>query len=228
MKNDYLNGTNYIVQQGTEMFHFGSDTELLGRFMDIHTSDSVLDIGTNNGALLLYAARRRPRKLTGIDLFEEVIQVAMNNCKQNQVEASFYVTPVQQFRGEKFDAIVCNPPYFNTSEIRLINENKYLKAARHEEFLTLTDLFESVHFLLKSNGRFFLVYRPQRLTEVLIEANKVGLTVVRMKVAYQSIHKNAKTILLEFRNALNPQVTIEAPAFLNDRMTFGWKGIGEV
>ena len=42
MKLDYLNGTNYTLYQPEDMYHFNADTELLGRFMDVHRKDSVL------------------------------------------------------------------------------------------------------------------------------------------------------------------------------------------
>ena len=37
------------------MFRINSDTRYLGEFINIKKEESILDIGTNNGALLLYA-----------------------------------------------------------------------------------------------------------------------------------------------------------------------------
>ena len=76
MKADYLNGTEYTLEQPEEMYHFNSDTELLGRFMRLRRSDRVLDIGCNTGALLLYAAHQKAQDLTGIDLFDSVLRQA--------------------------------------------------------------------------------------------------------------------------------------------------------
>lgn len=222
MKLDYLNGTPYAIEQDPEMFHFGSDTELLGQFMQIRRKDNVLDIGCSSGALLLYAAMRKPRSLTGIDLFEEVIALADRNLKNNGVEADLHVKRLQEFSLGRYEAIVCNPPYFNTKEKHLKNENCYLAAARHEEYLNLSDLFDGVHRLLKDNGRFYMVYRPSRLKELFDEAEKVGLRPVRIRFAYQSMTKRAKTVLAEFRFSSNAELTVEAPAFLDDRRSYGW------
>ena len=57
MKRDYLGGTGYTLEQKKEMYHFNSDTELLGRFVQVKKTDSVLDIGCASGALLLYCAK---------------------------------------------------------------------------------------------------------------------------------------------------------------------------
>ena len=225
MKLDYLNGTKYSIYQPDDMYHFNSDTELLGRFMDIHSKDSVLDIGCNNGALLYYAKEKNAKALCGIDLFEKVIKNAEINFENNGVDVELHVTSIQEFQHVPFDHIICNPPYFNTKNDHLKNENQYIKAARHEEYLTLDVLFKNVKRLLKENGTFTMVYRPDRITEVIQTASTYGLYVKRMRLAYASIHKQAKTVLFEFVKNKNITMTVEAPAFLNDRSSFGWKGI---
>lgn len=220
---DYLYGTEYTMTQCDDMFHFGSDTELLGCFMDVKKQDRVLDIGTNNGALLFYASLSHPRELHGIDLYPEVIEVAKHNAKANNVEMTFDVCRLQDYTGDPYDLIVCNPPYFHTSDPRLKNANRYLLAARHEEYLNLDDLFSGVKRLLKSNGRFDMVYRPTDVFTVFNTASKYGLFCTRMRVAYASKKKRAKTVLLEFRFKENGETLIEAPVFLDDRSTFGHK-----
>lgn len=225
MKLDYLNGTNYTLYQPEDMYHFNADTELLGRFMDVHRKDSVLDVGCNNGALLYYAKQKNAFKLTGIDLFENVIENAKENFIRNEVNADLYVCPLQEFMHALFDLIVCNPPYFNTKNDALKNENARIKAARHEEFLCLEDLMKHVKRLLKDNGRFDMVYRPDRMKDVIAIGMQYGLYPKRLKIAYASKNKQAKSILLEFVKNKNILLDIEAPAFLNDRDSFGWKGV---
>lgn len=224
MKPDYLNGTPYVVYQKEDMFHFGSDTELLGCFMRLHKGDSLLDIGTNNGALLCYGAFQGAGKLTGIDLFEEAIAIASRNMAVNHLQAELQVVQVQNFRHVPFDAIVCNPPYFHSDQESLKKENIYLRAARHDDYLSLEDLAESCSRLLKDNGRIFLVYRPDALMKLIHAFEKQNLHPQRLRVVYASQNKNAKSILIELGHRNNPDLIIERPAFLNDRSSFGWKG----
>ena len=107
----------------------------------------------------------------------------------------------------------------------LKNENERIKAARHEEFLCLEDLMKHVKRLLKDNGRFDMVYRPDRMKDVIAIGMQYGLYPKRLKIAYASKNKQAKSILLEFVKNKNILLDIEAPAFLNDRDSFGWKGV---
>ena len=144
MKLDYLNGTNYTLYQPEDMYHFNADTELLGRFMDVHRKDSVLDVGCNNGALLYYAKQKNALKLTGIDLFENVIENAKENFIRNEVNADLYVCPLQEFMHAPFDLIVCNPPYFNTKNDALKNENQSCKTRRISLFRRLDETCEEI------------------------------------------------------------------------------------
>ena len=51
---DYLpNHKEIKVYQDDTMFRINTDTMVLGEFLEIYKEDTVLDIGTNNGALLL-------------------------------------------------------------------------------------------------------------------------------------------------------------------------------
>ena len=169
---DYLHGIDCQIIQHPDMFHANSDTELLGCFMHVKRKDRVLDIGTNNGALLLYASRFHPCYMHGIDLFEEVIETARINAEYNHIDMRFTVSSLQEFESDPFDLIVCNPPYFHTQSNHLKNENRYLRAARHEEYLSLEDLMKHVKRLLKDNGRFEMVYRPTDLFHVFTVAQK--------------------------------------------------------
>ena len=56
---DYLHyHPDYKVAQHKDMYHFNSDTCLLGEFININKNDNVLDVGTNNGALLVYIIKK--------------------------------------------------------------------------------------------------------------------------------------------------------------------------
>ena len=49
---DYLPNTDIYLYQDKDMFRINSDTRYLGEFLNIKKEESILDIGTNNGALL--------------------------------------------------------------------------------------------------------------------------------------------------------------------------------
>ncbi len=213
---DYLPGTELILHQEKNMYHFNSDTAMLGRFMKLKHSDRVLDIGCASGALLLYAGMQKPAALYGIDLFEEVLDSCRKNLELNHMEASLACTDLQHYSpGLQFDAIVCNPPYFRTENPELKNRNPYLAAARHESYLKPEDVFRHVRRLMKSDGRFFLVHRASRMSELILTAAGFGLQAVRIRPVCDSRSEYAKSILMEFRFGQGRETVIEKPVFLD-------------
>ena len=51
---DYLpNHPEIKLYQDDKMIRINTDTQCLGEFIKVYKEDTVLDIGTNNGALLL-------------------------------------------------------------------------------------------------------------------------------------------------------------------------------
>ena len=219
MKPEYLYGTDYSLKQSEEMFRMNSDTELLGRFMRLRKTDHVLDVGTNNGALLLYAAAQHPASVCGIDLFPEALNLAEENLRVNSVDAMLICTRLQEFRHEPFDVILCNPPFFPYSG-KMVNENEFLAAARHEKYLTLEELFDHVSRLLKDNGRFYLVHRASRMNDIVAECFRCRMRPARIKVAYESKEKAAKSVAFEIVRGTGRQMIIEPPAYLDDRSTY--------
>ena len=65
---DYLPKTDIKLYQDDEMIRINTDTEVLGEFLEVYRNDTVLDMGTNQGALLLYASRFNPKKLIGLQM----------------------------------------------------------------------------------------------------------------------------------------------------------------
>ena len=217
MKTDYLPGTEFTLIQQDDMYHFNSDTVLLGRFMKARRNDSVLDIGCASGALLLYASLHQPSMITGIDLFDEVLEQARINLERNHVQAQLICTRVQDFRpSEQFDVIVCNPPYFDTENDELINANPYLACARHEAYLTMDELFSNVRRLMKTNGHFYLVHRASRLNELYSTSAAYGLQTVTMIPVYKNRTSDASGALLEYCFGKKRQLHIGQPVYLNE------------
>lgn len=226
MKRDYLYGTEYTLKQNRNMYHFNSDTELLGRFLIVKNDDSVLDIGCASGALMLYAAYGHPSSICGIDLFEEVTACAEENMVYNHVEAELLTGRVQDLKDRKFSLIVCNPPYFSSKNKNLVSVNPYKAAARHEEYLTPDELFEAVKRLLSENGRFCMVHRAERISSLFITAKNYGFLCTRMKIAYEAEGRTAKSAAMEFMKTTDRLLVIEPPAYMDDRDTFALRGGG--
>src|SRR5699024_3558721 len=151
---DYIAGTDIYLWQRKDMFRINTDTAQLARFMKVKKGERVLDVGTNNGALLLAAERSAPSYLCGVDIQEEACALARFNMQAHGIdhaEIRCEDFSTGHFRG--FDVVRRNPPYFQQ---RHVGESSVgpPALARHEFFLRLDVLLANVARSLKGNGRF--------------------------------------------------------------------------
>lgn len=97
-----------------------TDGVLLGAWANLDHKETILDIGTGTGLLALMAAQRfEDSSITAIDIDQHAIDAATVNIKQSPWQdrislhhGSVLTTDFSQ----RFDAIICNPPYFNSGE----------------------------------------------------------------------------------------------------------------
>ena len=215
MRYDYLYGTNYTIEQPAHMYHFNSDTEYLGRMMEVQPEETVLDIGTNTGALLCYIAHHKAIPY-GIDVLEEVVETARKNMEHNHICAHIYAVRLQEFQGCLFDHAICNPPYFPTKKTDLKNDSPYLRMARHEDYLKLEELFRCSYSLVKEEGSLQIVHRYDRLQEIQNTAAKNGWFLRKFRIHYSSKQGIPKSVWCYFLKEDGKCIQY-APSYLGDR-----------
>lgn len=195
---DYLqNHPDYKVVQHEDMYHFNTDTCLLGEFIKINKGDKVLDVGTNNGALLVFIINKGGIAF-GIEINKQALEIAKLTLKENNFEATLINQDFKTYlANEKYDVIVSNPPYFSSKEEKQKNQNEHLKIARHEEMLDLKSLCASIANNLKEDGKVYLVHRPNRLDDIEKNLNEVGLYINEYQLVYDYRKKEAKSLLIK-------------------------------
>ena len=127
------------------------------------------------------------------------------------------------FPGNNFDIITCNPTFFKVSSSSLINENSEKAIARHELTITLKEIFDIVSFLLKENGTFYLVHRPERLEEIMDLARNLKLHVKEMIFVYSKLENNAIMVLIKMNK--NAQLGVKIKSVVIDKNTKTYQNI---
>ncbi|PKM63608.1 MAG: methyltransferase [Firmicutes bacterium HGW-Firmicutes-20] len=209
---DFLPESKLKISQRKDMFRINTDTYALSSFMIIKKGETVVDIGTNNGALLIDAARFQPKMMIGVDIFAEAIDLAKENFIEHNIDnVELFVSRIQDLVINPVDVILCNPPYFNQMSKENRNPNPFLEAARHEIYLPLYQLLDCVKRDLKDHGRFYLIHRSDRLAEIIIEADKRGLALKRCMPILDHRKNNIHAICLEFVKGGKPGVIFNNP-----------------
>lgn len=215
IKKDYLeNHKELEIYQDSDMFLINSDTTVLGEFLEVYRNDTILDVGTNTGALLIYASRFKPKKMIGIDINEKALELAKKNMELNNIDnASFICESILNYKSEPVDVIICNPPYFKTKEDNT-SKNYYKTIAKHENGLTLDKLVKAISLNLKDNGTFYFLHLSPRLDDVLMELRKNNLQPKEIKFVYDQNKEYSNVFLVKCKKNANPGLNVLKPVII--------------
>lgn len=212
-----------IIQQ-IEGFCFGIDAVLLSDFAkDIRNNSNVLDLGTGTGILsILLSAKTKLKKIIGIEIQEQVANMAKRSVQLNDLEDKIEIIQKdiksleEVFERNSFDAIVTNPPY-KKLETGKMNEKESKYIARHEVTANLEDFIKISTYLLKDKGTFYMVHRPERLTEIIVTLKKYKLEPKKIRFVHSNYEQEPKLVLIKAVKNAKEFVTIEKPLFIYNK-----------
>ncbi|MDO4940653.1 MAG: methyltransferase domain-containing protein [Erysipelotrichaceae bacterium] len=212
---DHLKYLDVELVQDDEMFRYNSDTTILGQFLEGPSikGKSVLDIGTNNGSLLLYAHLLGAEKLIGCDVFPRALELAKINLEKHTTNFELYESRVQDLDIEPADVVICNPPYF---EMNNVTENEYFKKAMFEESLPLEDLFSCFRKLMKDNGVVYTLYPADRFFEFYEMAKKHKMKIMKLRFVHDPKALYALRFVAKLKIGPMTKVKIENPVMIVD------------
>ncbi len=223
--NDILGYKNRKIYQNTDYFSFSLDSVMLANFATIRASDkNIVDLGCGNGVIPLILSLRTKQKILGVEIQQELCDLAMKSINLNGLEDKFEIInqDIKDFSSNskninKFDLVVCNPPYFRVNaEKNFFNTSRQKLIARHEVMINLQDLFSSVKKILSNDGNFAMVHRPERLLEIIDLYRINGIEPKRIRFVYENSSKNSKLVLIEGQNNGKLGLTVENPLILYD------------
>ena len=206
----------YKIIQNSEMFKFGIDAVLLSYFSfnQIRNNEKIIDLGTGNGIIPLLLAKSRAKTITGVEIQKENVEIAKKSIALNQLENKINVIQgdiklvSKDFPKHSFDSVLTNPPYMINNHGKQ-NPNDAKLIARHEVLCNLEDIMSAADFLLKPNGKFFMIHKAFRLPEIFNSMINHKIEPKRMQMILPFVDKEANLVLIEGRKNGNPRLQIE-------------------
>lgn len=210
---DDLQRNGYRIIQKKKGFCFGMDAVLLSGFAQVKEGEVAVDLGTGTGIIpILLEAKTKGKHFTGLEIQEEVAEMAGRSVRLNQLENRVDIVrgdikeASRLFGKASFDVVTSNPPYMNDNH-GLKNPELPKAIARHEVFCALDDVCREASLLLKSGGRFYMVHRPHRLAEIITALKTYKLEPKRMKLVHPFVDKEANMVLIEAVRGGNQAMT---------------------
>ena len=152
---------------------FGTDAYLLAAFMKAQKNAYAVELGTGTGIIsILCAARGRFAHIDALEIQESFYTLADRNIALNALDdtVTAHHLDVREASpatlGREADVVFTNPPYMSIDGgARNASDRKYI--ARHEVCGDIGDFCAAAYRLLKHGGRFYCVYRPDRLSSLM-------------------------------------------------------------
>ena len=206
----------------------GTDGVLLGAWADVADAKRILDIGCGSGLVALMLAQRcEAAQVVGVEIDEAAAQDAIDNAARSPFAERIDVvqTDVLKFaqdNSQKFDCIVCNPPYY---EEDVLPPTAQRAQARHTAGggLTFAALLQAVSLLLDADeattARFSVVLPTVAAPNFIALAAVHGLDLIRRTDVVTRRSKPCKRVLLEFSPHTRPlqRSTLELLGVGNER-----------
>ena len=196
---DDLHRDGYKIIQDPNRFCFGVDAVLLSSFARVKNGERVLDLGTGTGIIpFLLAAKTKGQHFTGLEIQGESVEMAQRSVALNELEerVSIKLGDIKEvsslFAGQKFDVVTSNPPYMNEGG-GLVNPHSAKAIARHELLCSLEDVVAAADQVLQKGGRFYMIHRPHRLTDIMVLMRQYKLEPKRLRFI-QSYGKGGATV----------------------------------
>ena len=184
-QSDAILGGRVRLLQSARGYRAGMDAALLAAACDAQPGERVLDLGCGPGAVMLAAAVRRPgAHFTGIEADPDALDLARANIDLNGLEgrveglAGDVALPFSRLGLPRFDAALCNPPFFDDASA--------LRGPAPEKsraWMATDGLAAWTGYLLKAvrdGGTITLIHRADRLADLLgLLAPKAGSIRIR-------------------------------------------------
>ncbi|MBQ6918954.1 MAG: methyltransferase domain-containing protein [Synergistaceae bacterium] len=220
---DILFGQVKLLQPSTGP-RVNMDTVILADWVKVRSgTKKILEAGCASGAIsLLLAQKYENVHVTGIEIQNDIAELAVINAENNGLSerVSFIAGDLRDknlLPRESFDALVMNPPYEALSASRQ-SPDPSRSSARLEISCTPDDVGELAFRVLKSNGRFFAVFKSDRLDVFMSTLRNHRIIPKRLRPVYpkKDSNSNSAVFLIECVKNAGDGLSVLRPLFVRD------------
>ena len=219
-KIDEVNEKIKLIQK-TRGLTFGTDAFLLASYVKPRRMGIAAEFGCGTGIIsLLVQSKDRFKRVDAYEIQPDFAELAERNIRLNRFEEKICVQcadvtdkSVFDLAG-RYDAVFMNPPYMKTtSGKRNVSEAKNI--ARHEVHGGIADFCASASAILKTGGNLYVVWRPDRLSELVLAMCGAGIPPKSMTFVHADENTPPSIVLVGGKKGSAADMKITPPLILH-------------
>lgn len=216
---DEVNDKLKLIQK-PEGLTFGTDALLLAGYVS-GKNPLGLELGAGSGIIsFLLLTRGKTNEVLALEVQEDYARLTERNTELNGLSDVMKTVHIdlRDFKVEEsFDIVYTNPPYMTVGS-GLANAFSGKNLARHEVMGDIGDFCRCAAASLKFGGKFAVVYRPDRLTDLLAAMREYKLEAKRMTFVHADTESEPSMVLIEAKKGGKCGLMLTAPLIIyNDK-----------
>lgn len=211
------------ICQKRKGYRFSIDAVVLAHHVSLKGVGVAVDLGTGCGVIPLILASRFPLvQLYGIEIQEDLAELALNNVRLNHMEDRITILHADMkdlrsyLRAGVADVVLSNPPYRKLRSGRL-NPDPEKAVAKHEVKASIADVLAAAEKLLKASGRVFVIYPADRATDLLTQMRASRVEPKRLRFIHSKEKSAADLVLAEGLKLGKPGLKVAAPLVVHNK-----------
>ena len=192
---------DYKVLQDDDGYLFSADSVLLANLAKIGKDDTVLDLGSGSGVMsILVSVKKGAKRVVGVEIDSCTADMSRRSVKMNHLDDKIEIVTgdVKDVKAlltaGSFDKAICNPPYFGGDDG--LEKASQRAVARKQGDCILNDFVFAASYALKNGGDFFIVYKADRLVELVTTLHQNGLEPKHITYVYPKLSKGVDTVII--------------------------------
>ena len=208
------------IIQKKDGYKFSTDSVLLANFAKAKKNDICVDLCSGSGVVaILFSYKNKNKKTYAVELQSGLADMAKRSVLHNKLDEQIEVlnqdlseTP-KTLGYESVDVVTVNPPYNEVGQTSATDE---IAIATHEIKTNLKKIVQTSSKILKFGGKFFMVHRADRLTDILFECRANKLEPKTLRIVYPKASKEPNLVLIEATKGGKAGLKIQKPLILSN------------
>ena len=217
-----------MLIQDDEGYTFTTDAVLLANLITVKDGDRILELGSGSGVVsILLSNKTEAKEIFGVEIQKRLFDMSLESVALNGLDDKIHfinadLSDAHSILGaNSFDVVYTNPPYEKADMKGFKSEE--IAICKSEIKTDLNSILSAAKKLLKFQGRFYMVHKAERLTDILVAMRNNGIEPSKLILIRQTPSKEPDRVIVEGRKGGRGKLFIEDFTLLGEDGSYSEK-----